>query len=434
MLLLNVGLMRIVKLLTLFFFGASLHAGEPPEGFTSLFNGTDLTGWHGNNPHETAKAKDRSASLEAQAGKFAEYWTVEDGVLVNNGEGPYATPDREYGDYELLIDFKLVPGADSGVYLRGNPQVQIWDTTEAGGKWKHGAKQGSGGLWNNGRLGGRLPLVHADHPVGEWNHMRIRQVGSRTWIWLNDHLVVDGVIMANYFTKRKTPLPARGFIHLQTHGGEMRWRNIFIREIEFEEANRLLSERDVEGFQSIFNGKDFTGWQGALDQYEVIDGAVASLKGGNIFTEKKYSDFIWKQEFKLPPGGNNGLAIRYSGSGNPAYNGLCELQVLENSAPKHAELDVRQYHGSAYGKAAAARGYQRAVGEWNYQIVKVEGSKVQVELNGTPILDTDLSTVTEFMKGNFSAEVPAEGYLGFAGHGKGVSYRNLWIKNLKKSL
>lgn len=400
------------------------------DGFTALFNGVDLVGWHGNNPHDTNKAKDREASLRAQAEQFPKCWRVENGELVNNGEGPYATTDRDYGDFELALEFKIAPGTDSGIYLRGTPQVQIWDTTEAAGKWKHGADKGSGGLWNNGRSGapGRDPLVHADNPPGEWNALRARMVGSRTWIWVNEQLVVDGVPLRNYWSKGKTPVPARGPIMLQTHGGETRWRNIRLREIGAEEANELLSGLDTEGFEVIFTGEDFAGWRGDVDQYEIVDGALVSLQGGNVFTERKFRNFDWKLEFKLPPGGNNGLAIRYPGQGNPAFVGMCELQVLDNDAPQYAELDARQYHGSAYGKVAAERGYLRPVGKWNHQVVRVRGSKVEVELNGTRILDADLATVTEFMKGNFSTNIPEDGHLGFAGHGKGVAFRSVAVR------
>jgi hypothetical protein len=118
--------------------------------------------------------------------------------------------------------------------------VQIWDTTKEGGKWDRNADKGSGGLFNNSKdAPGQLPLVHADRPFGEWNEFRIRQVGAHTWVWLNDKLVVDGAVMENYWD-RGQPLPAKGPIMLQTHGGEIRWRNLFVREIPAEEAQELL--------------------------------------------------------------------------------------------------------------------------------------------------------------------------------------------------
>jgi len=408
-----------------------LSALTPPDGFTALFNGSDLSGWHGDNPHETAKAKDRAQSLAKQQAEFLKQWSIQDGALYNDGHGPYATTDKDYGDFELMLEYKTVAKADSGIYLRGNPQVQIWDHTKAGGKWRHGADKGSGGLWNNARgAAGKDPLVCADRPFGEWNQVHIRMLGCRVWVRLNEQLVVDGAHMRNYWSKGRTPIQARGPIHLQTHGGPIHWRNIFIREIGSDEANQLLSELASEGFESIFNGKDFTGWQGSLDQYEIADGSITSLKGGNIYTAQKYSDFVFKLEFKVPPAGNNGLAIRYPGHGNPAYSGMCELQVLDNTAEKYADLDPRQYHGSVYGKAAAARGYLRAINEWNYQVVRVQGTTIQVELNGTVIVDADLARITEFMSPKFNSNIPQDGHLGFAGHGKGIAFRNLWIRDL----
>ena len=149
----------------------------------------------------------------------------------------------------------------------------------------------------------------------------------------------------------------------------------------------------------VFNGKDFTGWAGPVDQYEVKDGAIVCRpnKGGTIYTKDEYADFVARVEFKLPPGGNNGLAIRYPGQGDTAYVGMCEIQVLDDTDPQYAKLDPRQYNGSAYGMVAAHRGYLRPVGEWNFEEVTVKGSTIKVELNGTVILDTDLSKVTEYM-------------------------------------
>ena len=177
---------------------------------------------------------------------FPQHWSVDNGELVNVGTGPYATTNEEFGDIELLIEYKTVAKADSGIYLRGTPQVQIWDTTKEGGKWDRNADKGSGGLFNNSKNApGQLPLEHADRPFGEWNSFRIRQVGSRTWVWLNDKLVVDGAVMENYWD-RKQPLPAKGPIMLQTHGGEIRWRNIFVHEIGPEEAQKILAEAGLE--------------------------------------------------------------------------------------------------------------------------------------------------------------------------------------------
>ncbi|MBI1321248.1 MAG: DUF1080 domain-containing protein [Candidatus Hydrogenedens sp.] len=414
---------------------APAHA-EAPEGFRALFNGTSLEGWHGDNPHDTVKAAEgkRDDAIQAQQRDFLRHWSADNGELVNDGEGPYCTTDEEFGDIELHVDYKTVPLADSGIYLRGTPQVQIWDTTEAGGKWNINADKGSGGLFNNSPdTPGQLPLVLADRPFGEWNSFRIIQLGARTTVYLNDQLVVDNAIMENYWD-RALPLPARGPIHLQTHGGEIRWRNINVKEFTAEEANAMLRGDDAAaGFTSVFNGTDLTGWAGATDNYEVRDGAIVCKPdhGGNLFTEAEYGDFAARLEFKLPPGGNNGLAIRYPGEGNPAYDGMTELQVLDNTADQYKELDQRQYHGSAYGQVAAHRGYLRPVGEWNYEEVTVIGSKIKVELNGTVILDCDLNDVTEYMANSaHPGKDLKKGHFGFAGHNDPVMFRNIAIKTL----
>jgi len=197
-----------------------------------------------------------------------------------------------------------------------------------------------------------------------------------------------------------------------------------------EAASQPASASENGGFTSLFNGEKFDGWQGALDQYEIRDGSIVSKAGGNIFTKREYSDFVWRMEFKLPPGGNNGLAIRYSGKGDPAYKGMCELQVLDDTADQYADLDPRQFHGSIYGIVPAERGHLKPVGEWNDQEVQVIGSRIKVVLNGTVILDADQAGVTEFMSDKMKNEIPASGFLGFAGHGPGVAFRNLKIKRL----
>lgn len=224
---------------------ADSHPDEVPDGFRMLFNGEDLVGWHGLGHFDPQVLRamsdsERATKKETDMVAFKEHWRVENGELINDGEGPYATTDQEFGDIELMLEYKTVAQADSGVYLRGNPQVQIWDYTEEGGKWGHGADKGSGGLWNNSAgTPGKDPLVLADRPFGEWNSMRILQVGNRTTVYLNDELVVDHAEMENFWD-RSQPLWAKGPIQLQTHGGEIRWRNLFIREIPAEEASAML--------------------------------------------------------------------------------------------------------------------------------------------------------------------------------------------------
>ncbi len=418
-----------------------LAADSVRPGFTPLFNGKDLAGWHGMATFDPRKLaamseQERAAKLATDMQDLAQHWKVADGVIVNDGKGVYLTTDKDYGDIELYVDYLMFPKGDSGVYLRGTPQVQIWDFTEAGGKWNLGADKGSGGLWNNSKgAAGKDPLKLADKPFGEWNTFRILQVGARTTVSLNDQLVVDHATMENFWD-RKAPLLRTGPIQLQTHGSEIRWRNVLVREIPSEEANALLARNSDEGFQRVFNGTDLVGFSGAVDNYEVVDGAIGCKagKGGVLHTTAQYGDFVARLEIKLPPGGNNGLAIRYPGTGDAAYMGMCELQVLDTEHPKYEKLDPRQAHGSAYGMAAAHRGYLRPAGEWNFQEVTVKGPTIKVELNGSLILDTDLSQVTEYM-----ADKPhpgknlTSGHFGFAGHGDAVQFRHLQIKRLDTS-
>jgi len=439
---------RYVRTLALFAGSALLFSSNgftapkpPPRGFTALFNGQDLAGWWGADTEDPRKyqalsPEDFKQKHDSSLENIRQHWRAENGELINDGAGLYLTTDKFYGNFELLIDYRTVPRADSGIYLRGCPQVQIWDCTEQSKR----KDIGSGGLWNNSPgAPGKDPLVSADKPLGEWNSFRIVMVGSRVWVWLNGKQTVDGALMENYYD-RKLPVPAKGPIQLQTHGGEIRWRNIFIREIGSDEGNRLLRGKDPAGFKKVFNGRNFEGWSGPIENYtvenySVAGGALKCLpgKGGTIYTKEQYGDFVVRLEFKLPPGGNNGLAIRYGAEGDTAYTGMCELQVLDDNYEKAtgSNIDPRQAHGSAYGMVAAHRGYQHPIGEWNYQEVTVSGSAIKVELNGTVILDCDLSKVTDYMGGRAHAGKDRKtGHFGFAGHNDPVMFRNIAIKPL----
>ncbi|MEM6690067.1 MAG: DUF1080 domain-containing protein [Planctomycetota bacterium] len=424
---------------------SGLQSFEPvPPGFRPLFDSAKGTeGWHARphfDPNKLAAMSEevRDQKLNEWMTEAAKHWRVEGDELINDGEGPYLVTNDEFRDYELIIDYATVPMADSGIYLKANPQVQIWDYTRVD-RFELGSDLGSGGLWNNpAGSKGKDPLVLADRSFGQWNRFFIRQIGSRTTVYLNGRLVVDHAIMNNYWQKDQ-PFPVRGPIALQTHGGEIRWRNLAIRELSPDESASILLEHERQRFSSVFDGETLDGWIGNTGSYEVANGAIRCIEGqgGNLLSEDIYQNFQWRLMFQLPPGGNNGLAIRMptpkpdGKRDDPAYQGMCELQVLDNPHPKYTSIDDRQRHGSAYAMVPAKTGYLRPAGQWNFQEVTVDGSTVSVELNGTRILDADLSRVTEFMNDRpHPGKDRTEGHIGFAGHNDPVEYRELWIRRL----
>jgi hypothetical protein len=214
----------------------AVHAQAPdntaPPGFTSLFNGKDLTGWQalldlptlkfgvGLNPADKAKLSPEELDVKQRESnaKFLPHWQVVDGVITYDGKGQNLQTVKEYGNIELLVDWKIPAGADTGLYLRGTPQVQIWDRPI-----------GSGGLFNN-KVGLRNPIKKADRPIGEWNTFRIIQQGDVTTIWLNGELIVDKVVMENFWDYSK-PLAPRGTIELQHHGSALYFKNIYVKEL-----------------------------------------------------------------------------------------------------------------------------------------------------------------------------------------------------------
>lgn len=244
--------------LTALIFTSHAEVTAPPKGFRPLFNGNDLTGWYGLNPHTLAKleGEKRDSALKKMQEEFAEHWRVENGELVTDGNGPCATAEQDFGDIDLRIEYKVVTGTESGIYLRGTPKVQIWGVKQVFDPAMPDRRPGlgSGGLSNNtpGWLGRDPETRRADKPFGEWNTFRIRQIGARTWVWLNDQPVVNGQDMENSWDKTK-PLPAQGPIMLQTQGGEVRWRNIFVREIPAQEAQHFIESSPPVPKPTFFN-------------------------------------------------------------------------------------------------------------------------------------------------------------------------------------
>jgi hypothetical protein len=205
----------------------------PPEGFTALFNGKDLTGWRGlvGNPKtRAAMSKEELAKAQEVADqKMRDHWKAEEGILVFDGKGDSLCTAKDYGDFELYCDWKIHEKGDSGIYLRGIPQVQIWDPSDPA-QLKNGADKGSGSLWNN-QTNPRFPDVLADNPIGEWNTFHIKMVGDKVTIHLNGKKVVNNVTLENYWERDK-PAYATGPIELQNHGNKLYFRNIYIKELK----------------------------------------------------------------------------------------------------------------------------------------------------------------------------------------------------------
>jgi hypothetical protein len=201
-------------------------------------------------------------------------------------------------------------------------------------------------------------------------------------------------------------------------------------------ADAAKSESAPESeFTPLTNGKDLTGWIGATAGYEVKDGVISFIKGkgGHIYTEKEYADFVFRFEFKLEPGSNNGVAVRAPAKGDPAYSGM-EIQILDDGHEKYKGIQPWQVHGSVYGISPAKRGALKPAGEWNEEEIIANGRHIKVTVNGQVINDVNLDEIAPGGKTidgkNHPGMMNKSGHLGFAGHGDNVQFRNLRIKEL----
>ena len=417
---------------------AKFLAENPQDGgFVSLFNGKNLDGWKGlvANPIVRAKMSAKElAEAQAKADKqMALDWKVEDGLIVFNSKGyDNLCTEKLYGDFEMLVDWKLYPGPepDAGVYLRGTPQVQMWDTARV----DVGAQVGSGGLYNNTKNPSK-PLKVADQKVGEWNTFRIKMIGDRVWVWLNDELVTDNVMLENYWDRKQPIFPVEQ-IELQAHGSKVAYRDIFIKEIARTEPFALSAEEKKDGFKVLFDGTNMHSWTGNTEEYVLENGNIVMRPsksfGGNLYTKEQFSNFVYRFEFMLTPGANNGLGIRTPMEGDAAYAGM-ELQILDDDAPIYKDLEVYQYHGSVYG-VIPKRGHLKPMGEWNYQEVIANGDNIKITLNGEVIVDGNLKEASK--NGTVDGKehpglLNKSGHIGFLGHGSVVKFRNIKIKELK---
>ena len=405
-------------------------------GFVSLFNGKDLTGWKGlvGNPISRSKMSDtalQSAQKKADI-KMGEDWEVKDGLLNYKGNlhGENLATIKQYGDMEMYVDWRIQEKGDAGIYLRGTPQVQIWDISRR----EVGAQVGSGGLYNNQKNVSK-PLAVADNKVGEWNTFHIIMKGDKVTVYLNGILVTDHVALENYWD-RTLPLFVKEQIELQAHGTFVSYRNIYVRELPTSEPITLSAQETKEGFSLLFDGTQINEWTGNTTGYLIQEAALVvnpeKGSGGNLYTKNEYGDFVYRFEFQLTPGANNGIGVHAPLEGDAAYVGM-EIQVLDGEHPKYAEIQPYQHHGSVYGVIPAKRGYLKPTGEWNQEEITVKGTKIKVVLNGTVIVDGDYAAASK--NGTLDhKEHPGllnkTGHIGFLGHGDIVRYKNMRIKRI----
>ena len=399
------------------------------DGWEPLFNGENLDGWQGlvGNPKtRAAMSPDELAKAQTEADeKMRAHWKVEDEALVFDGQGENICTVKEYGDFGLKLQWKIEPGGDSGIYLRGSPQVQIWDAEQH--------SEGSGGLYNNQHNPSK-PFICADRPAGKWNNFEITMIGDRVTVWLNNMLVADNVVMENYWEPGQ-PIYPMGPIELQSHNTPLSFRKIMIREIPPQEA---AAARQKVTWHELFNGKDLSGWTCKPDSWAVEDGTLSRKNGGDyIWTEEQFGDFAMELEFKLAEGTNSGIFLRTADVKDPVQTGI-EVQILDSHGKEQPD---KHDCGAVYDCVAPTKNTVLPPGEWNHMVIVCEGEQIGVVMNGVLTTVIHLDQWTEPHKNPDGTEnkfntaykrMPRVGYIGFQDHGKPVWYRNIRIRKLSE--
>ena len=428
---------------------ASVAVAQPavaPAGWTALFNGRDLAGWRGR-PHFDP-AKEAQGTPEERTKRQAEWdadmrqhWKVENGVIVSDGHGVFLTTDRDFGDFELVLEWMLPAScADSGIYLRGNPQVQIWDPA-CERDFKHGCEKGSGGLWNNpADAAGKWPLVKADKPIGEWNTTRITMKGDRVTVVLNGQVVVNDAPLANYFQKGQ-PLPARGPIQIQTHGAPMHVRNVFVCDLGTFDLSapdwRDLGEAD---FTNVNCAADTWAWTpdgvkcsgqpvGVIRTKEPIADFEMSLEWRHLSDGGNSGVFLWAPKAaldsikpgQLPPGGievqvlDHGFTAQYEASSGKQADwfttdgdvfpvGSSTMKPFPPTAPRGSRSFPKERH--SLGTPA-----------WNHYFIRAVQGEVRLWVNGHEV------------SGGSDCN-PSSGYLCLESEGAPVEFRRMKIREI----
>ncbi len=376
-------------------------------GFVDLFNGKNLEGWTQRNGTATYRVEDNE-------------------IVGKTNEGSpnsFLCTDKLYGDFELKFEVKVDRELNSGVQIRSQSKGDTPDGRVNGPQVEIAVGGPAGYLYGEAAGGWMTPdedrEMHDHFKDGEWNKFHVLAVGPNIKVWINGHLISDLTHEERYQSH------PTGFIGLQVHGigagqgpFEVRWRN--------------LKLRDLSKFESLFNGKDLSGWTTTGNWLPQDDGSLlieprAGEKGWQrydayLWSEKKYKDFVLDVEYLYPPGGNSGIYFRVADRNDPVEQGI-EAQVLDSSAKKDP-LGPHD-HGGIVRTVGPSKNMSRPPHEWNRMVITCVGSHLQVELNGEQIVDTRLDEGP--MK-----DRPLEGYIGLQDHGEpnNLKFRNIRIREL----
>ena len=411
-----------------------LLAKLPAEGYLPV--SLEPSGWEAvvGDP-ETRKAMKAKALAKAQTearAAMAKNWTAENGVLTGAADGGAIGSAKNYENFELILDWKTEGEAEMGI--RSIPQIAL------GGK-------NSGALTGNMLHDNAAPKAAANGPQ-EWNTMQVKVVSDRVTIVLNGVTTAENVILENA-CNREIPAYAEGQILLIAGNAPLNVREMYIRELPATPHFELSEEEAADGFEVLFDGTSMHKWTGNTTNYVPVDGTIyvtAQYGGsGNLYTKKEYGDFVLRFEFAFDREGvNNGIGIRTPMGVDAAYHGM-EIQVLDHDAPIYKNLRVYQQHGSVYGIIPAKRVKFPPLGTWNVEEIRAVGDRITVTVNGEVILDGDIRQACQGHNvapdggknnpytvdhKNHPGLFNASGHIGLLGHGAGIKFRNIRIKEL----
>lgn len=389
------------------------------------------------NPVEKAsmKAKKVKKAETLATETVASVWkATEDGMTYAGGATATMGSCKDYENFELMFEWKGEGKAGLGV--RSIPQIDL------GGE-KSGALSGN-------VTGKNTPDKLADNPAGEWNTVYVKIINDRVTVEVNGVVTASNVILENV-CDRNVPAFVEGQLMLIGEGTPIEFREMYMRELPSTPRFELSAEEAKEGFEVLFDGTSMHKWTGNTTDYVPVDGTIyvtAQYGGsGNLYTVKEYSDFIFRFEFAfMRKGVNNGVGIRTPMGVDAAYEGM-EIQILDHDAPIYKNLREYQQHGSVYGIIPAKRVKFPALGEWNTEEIRIQGDNITVTVNGQVILDGNIREACQghnvsedgskknpytVDKKNHPGLFNKQGHIGFLGHGAGVKFRNIRIKDLSK--